>query len=378
MRAMDTASVALAAAALTALASTGIDVSARAVRVDALATKLHAYPIDAQARVLAILAGQARYKAVRERLLSSLLSSIHETASAANVAVDFTEAERLLLVSSTKSSALVLDALLREAPQHALVAKLARGILDARKRGRWISTQENLAVLQSMRRYFDNYEKDTPNYTGKLWLGTAAYTEQSFVGRSSSRAVAELGWDQLQPGSAHDIVMQKTGPGRMYFRIGITYAPKQTNLPPLDAGFLVRREYKAVDDPSDVVKLADGSWQIKLGARVLVTIEEINTSPRHGVAVVDPMPAGFEAVNTRLATSEREVVDTSASRWDYTNMRDNRSEVFSMYLAEGSHRFSYTARATIPGRFLAAPAKAEEMYNPETFGRSGGAIVVVR
>jgi uncharacterized protein YfaS (alpha-2-macroglobulin family) len=172
--------------------------------------------------------------------------------------------------------------------------------------------------------------------------------------------------------------MQKTGPGRMYFRIGITYAPKQTNLPPLDAGFLVRREYKAVDDPSDVVKLADGSWQINLGARVLVTIEEINTSPRHGVAVVDPMPAGFEAVNTRLATSEREVVDTSASRWDYTNMRDNRSEVFSMYLAEGSHRFSYTARATIPGRFLAAPAKAEEMYNPETFGRSGGAIVVVR
>jgi uncharacterized protein YfaS (alpha-2-macroglobulin family) len=59
-------------------------------------------------------------------------------------------------------------------------------------------------------------------------------------------------------------------------------------------------------------------------------------------------------------------------------MRDNRSEVFSMYLPEGSHRFSYTARATIPGRFLAAPAKAEEMYNPETFGRSGGAIVVVR
>jgi uncharacterized protein YfaS (alpha-2-macroglobulin family) len=378
MRARDKASVALAAAALTALAATGLDVSVRAARVDELANKLHAYPIDAQARVLAILAGKPRYRAVRERLLASLLSSIHETASAANVAVAFTEAERLLLVSNTKSSALVLDALLREAPQQALVPKLARGILDARKRGRWISTQENLFVLQAMRRYFDNYEKDTPNYTGKLWLGTAAYTEQSFVGRNSARSIAELGWDQLHPGSAHDIVMQKTGPGRMYFRIGITYAPKQTNLPPLDAGFLVRREYQAVDDPSDVVKLADGSWQIKLGARVLVTIEEINTSPRHGVAVVDPMPAGFEAVNTRLATSEREVVDLNATRWDYTNMRDNRSEVFSMYLPEGSHRFSYTARATIPGRFLAAPAKAEEMYNPETFGRSGGAIVVVR
>jgi uncharacterized protein YfaS (alpha-2-macroglobulin family) len=164
----------------------------------------------------------------------------------------------------------------------------------------------------------------------------------------------------------------------MYYRIGITYAPKATNLPPLDAGFVVHREYRAVDDPRDVVKLPDGSWQVKLGARVLVTVESINTSPRHGVAVVDPLPAGFEAVNTRLATSEREVVDDNAAAWDYTNMRDNRSEVFSMYLVEGSHRFSYTARATIPGTFFAAPAKAEEMYSPETFGRSSGAIVIVR
>jgi uncharacterized protein YfaS (alpha-2-macroglobulin family) len=48
-----------------------------------------------------------------------------------------------------------------------------------------------------------------------------------------------------------------------------------------------------------------------------------------------------------------------------------------MDLPEGSHRFSYTVRATTAGTFLAAPAKAEEMYSPETFGRSAGAIVVV-
>jgi alpha-2-macroglobulin len=139
----------------------------------------------------------------------------------------------------------------------------------------------------------------------------------------------------------------------------------------------VRRSYKPVDSPSDVVQLPDGRWKVKLGARVLVQLETINTTSRHAVALVDPLPAGFEAVNTRLATAERAVIDLDSDRWDYENMRDNRSEVFSMQLAEGTHRFSYTARATTPGTFIAAPAKAEEMYSPETFGRSSGTTVVV-
>ena len=34
-------------------------------------------------------------------------------------------------------------------------------------------------MLQTMRRYFDTYEKLTPNYTGKLWFGKAAYAAQT-------------------------------------------------------------------------------------------------------------------------------------------------------------------------------------------------------
>ncbi|NVB84682.1 MAG: hypothetical protein HOV81_40285 [Kofleriaceae bacterium] len=373
----DIYSVSLAASALSAIASTGIDVSGRAVRLHEAATALGSYPVDAKARVLAILAGKPKHAAIRGKLLADLLGAIHETAAAATVTAQFTESERLLLVSSNKTSALVLDALLRETPKHALIPKLARGLLDARKGGRWMSTQENLTVLSAMRRYFDVIEKDTPNYTGKLWLGSSAYTEASFVGRSNVRATANLDWSTLAPGTAHDITLAKTGPGRMYYRIGITYAPKQADLPPLDAGFIVRRSYKAVDDPDDVVELPGGRWKIKLGARVLVRLEALNTSQRHAVALVDPLPAGLEPVNTNLATSERAAVDHLADTWDHTNMRDNRSEAFAMDLAPGTHLFSYTARATTPGRFLAAPAKAEEMYSPETFGRSAGTTVVV-
>ena len=39
--------------------------------------------------------------------------------------------------------------------------------------------------------------------------------------------------------------------------------------------------------------------------------------------------------------------------------------------------YTYVARATTPGQFVVPPAKAEEMYAPEVFGRGGTDRVVV-
>ncbi len=313
---------------------------------------------------------------MRADLLRQLLAATHETAAAATVTTSFTPAERLLLVSNHRTTALALDALLREAPGHGLVTKLARGLLDGRRRGRWTSTQENLAVLTALRRYFDVHEAVTPDFEGRLWFGTKAYAEQAFVGRSGVRAQAQVAWPTLGPGTTHDLALVKEGAGRLYYRVGIRYAPKRIDLPPLDAGFLVRRAYSAVDDADDVRRTPTG-WAIKLGARVKVTVETLNTTTRHGVAIVDPVPAGFETINTALATAERTGAMDDGDRWDHRNLRDDRSEAFAMELAAGSHRFSYTVRATTPGTFIAAPARAEEMYSPETFGRSAGLIVVI-
>jgi uncharacterized protein YfaS (alpha-2-macroglobulin family) len=370
--------VSAAAMSLTVLGQAGLDVKPRAERLHALATALDAYPVDAKARVLSIVA-KTGTASTRKKLLADLLSVTHETASSATVTASYVDSERLLLVSSTKTNALALDALMREAPDHAVITKLARGVLDGRKHGRWMSTQENLVALQAMRKYFDTYEKIAPNYTGKLWLGTSRYAEQAFVGRTSAPSKATADWFALAPGSTHDIVLHRDGTaGRMYYRIGINYAPKDVNLPALDSGFIVRRTYTAADDPKDVVKNADGSYKIKLGAKVVVTLEALNTSTRHAVALVDPLPAGFEAINSALAIAERPAEPVVGQTWwNHVNMRDNRVEAFRMQLPAGTHRFSYSVRATTPGRFVAAPTKAEEMYSPETFGRSTGTTVVV-
>lgn len=55
----------------------------------------------------------------------------------------------------------------------------------------------------------------------------------------------------------------------------------------------------------------------------------------------------------------------------------NRSNA-SYRLSEGVHTFSYIVRATTAGTFRTAPARAEEMYTPEVFGRTGTAVVEVK
>jgi len=107
-------------------------------------------------------------------------------------------------------------------------------------------------------------------------------------------------------------------------------------------------------------------------------------SRRYHVALVDPLPAGLEAVNPALlgARPSEAPANHSDGWWSrywyqHENLRDERVEAFTQLLWEGVYNYSYVARATTPGTFVVPPTKAEEMYHPETFGRSGSDTVIV-
>jgi uncharacterized protein YfaS (alpha-2-macroglobulin family) len=142
-----------------------------------------------------------------------------------------------------------------------------------------------------------------------------------------------------------------------------------------------------VDDPKDVVKNADGSWTIAAGARVRVKISMVAPSRRYHVALVDPLPAGLEIMNPALAVTGALPAGQSSggnfSWWrrnwfEHQNLRDERAEAFATLVWGGVYDYSYVARATTPGVFVVPPAKAEEMYAPETFGRSGTEYVTIK
>lgn len=180
--------------------------------------------------------------------------------------------------------------------------------------------------------------------------------------------------------SVQDLVISKGGEGRLYYRLAMSYAPLNSDLKSADYGFAVDRTYEAIDDPEDVRRDTDGAWHIKAGARVRVRVTMAAPSRRYHVALVDSLPAGFESLNPELAVTEpvpEDKKEQGASWWlwrrvwfDHQNLRDERSEAFAALLWGGVYNYSYVARATTPGVFVVPPAKAEEMYHPETFGRS--------
>jgi len=324
-----------------------------------------------------------------------------ETAGAANFTTAYPESAGtsddqiyLLLSSDRRTDAILLDALIGDSPNSDLIPKVVNGLLAHRTQGRWGNTQENVFVLLTLDRYFNTYETETPDFVARLWLGNTYAGSSEFRGRTTERheTVIPMTYvlsETAAGGGTTDLILSKDGPGRLYYRLGLRYAPTDLNLKPLDMGFVVQRRYEAVDNPEDVSQGSDGVWHIKAGARVRVHISMAADNRRYHVALVDPLPAGLEIVNPALAVSGSTPQDPTNSNFQYgwwwrgtwyehQNMRDERTEAFTSLLWDGVYEYTYIARATTPGTFVVPPTKAEEMYSPEVFGRSGSDWVIVK
>lgn len=350
--------------------------------------ELKTLSLDAVGWLLAVLADDEAAAAQRAALRRHLGNKATQTASTAQFSTGHAEgADYLVLHSDRRTDAIVLDALMADEPQNPLIPKLVAGLLAHRRRGHWMNTQENVFVLLAMDRYFGQYERQTPDFIARAWLGPQYAAEHAYRGRTTERHLVNVPMDLLgEAGTSTPLTLAKEGRGRMYYRLGLRYAPSNLNLPAADYGFQVERRYEAVDKPEDVRRDSDGTWRIRAGAKVRIQLTMVAPERRYHVALVDPLPAGLEATNPALAVSDNapttgDVVAGRGMWWwrwfEHQNLRDHRVEAFASLVYGGVYTYSYEARATVPGSFVAPPTKAEEMYAPETFGRGPTDRVVV-
>jgi uncharacterized protein YfaS (alpha-2-macroglobulin family) len=373
-------------------------------------TSFEKMPFEALGWVLSVISSDPGSAAEVNAIVRFLMNRTTETASTANFVTDYGDGKWLIMHSNRRADGVLLEAFIRTmGARHtpgvlrdaisSFVPKLVRGLLAHRTKGHWGSTQENVFILLAMDKYFNTFERVTPDFVTRVWLGSTYAGEQAFKGRSVDSNVLNIPMSYLiEQGGTSNLLIDRQGAGRLYYRIGMKYAPKNLKLDPADYGFTVLRKYEAIDNAEDVRQNADGSWNIKSGARVRVRLTMVAQARRYHVALVDPLPAGLEILNPELAVTEAIPADvggdtgvvTYGSRsmghgwyywrqhwFDHQNFRDERAEAFSALLWEGVYNYSYVARATTPGEFVVPPAKAEEMYAPETFGRTGTDFVRV-
>ena len=370
-------------------------VKAKALLKEATLEKL---PFEAIGWILSVLAGDKNSTVEVDAIKRFLMNRTTETAAAANFVTDYGDGGWLIMYSNRRADGVLLEALIKAEPNNDLIPKLVRGLLDHRTKGAWSNTQENVFILLALDKYFNAFEKVTPDFITKIWLGNTYAGEEIFKGRSIDSNLLNIPMSYLiEQGGTSNLILDKQGAGRLYYRIGMKYAPKNLKLAPADYGFTVLRKYEAVDAADDVKQNTDGSWTFKAGARVRVRLTMVAQARRYHVALVDPLPAGLEILNPELAVSESvpgdkqntSVLEYGSRSYGYgyywwrqnwfehQNFRDERAEAFTSLLWEGVYNYSYVTRATTPGQFVVPPAKAEEMYHPETFGRTGTDFVNV-
>lgn len=325
-------------------------------------------------------------EALAKEIRRVLNNSISETASTANIG-KFRESDGyLILESDMKSEAVVLSALIVDNPKADIIPKLVKTLQSGRRRGHWGNTQNNAQVIMALNKYFNTYESVTPDFVLRMWLGDQYVGSHKYEGRQNITQETFVPMDYV--GENSNMILDKQGEGRLYYRLGLSYALKDLAPKALEAGFTVARTYEGVDDPKDAVQLPDGTWQFKLGTRIRCKAEMVAPARRSHVALVVPIPAGGEILNGALKMTESlpETEKHKYRNWwwwrptwfDHQNLRDERAEAFRLILPAGKYDYSFIFRATVPGTFVVPPAKAEEMYSPETFGRSEGVKVVIK
>ncbi len=291
--------------------------------------------------------------------------------------------------TNTRSTAIVLEALLRVDPQNQLIPNVVRWLMTARKEGHWETTQETAWSVMALTDFMVATGELQADYdyqvilNGKA-LGQATITTQNVA---ETRKLVVAVKDLLRDESNRVVLerlapsAQQTGQGQLYYSLYLRYYLPVEDVVALNRGIVVSRQYVLLDEPERPVDTA------RIGDVILVKLTIIAPNDLDYLVLEDPLPAGCEALDTSLKTTSAAYQGPELTKqegrppywWYFTQseLRDEKVALFATYLGKGTYEYSYLIRASISGRFLTMPTYAYEMYFPEVFGRGDGGVFTI-
>lgn len=282
----------------------------------------------------------------------------------------------MYMTSDVRATAMTLAALLDVDPSSKAIEPLSAGLKAARgKAGEWGSTQENLWSLVALADY-GRRRASTGATTAEVKLGGKVVFKQRLAG-------GEIASLHLPLGRTSRDDLQVTVDDTAHLGVRVEEAR-------VDAGAASSHGFDVTRTYTD----ATGAPKTSFAAGDLVTVKLAITAAadRRWVALVDPLPAGFEIVNPKLAAGGKSLQapatgnDPWAQRrqawwneitWVHQDLRDDRVQWFADAVRAGKYELSYQARATIGGTFAVMPATIEAMYAPDVRGRTAQTSITV-
>jgi len=177
---------------------------------------------------------------------------------------------------------------------------------------------------------------------------------------------------------SRSITVGNSGQSAAQLAISVSGAPIEPD-PAASHGYEVERTFYKLDG----TKL-EALQTIAQNERVVVALKVTEAQAHQArLLVVDRLPAGLEIDNPALVDGG----SIEAFGWlskdvepAHTEYRDDRF-VAAFDRAEGQSAFitmAYVVRAVAPGHYVYPPATAEDMYDPERYGRTAFGEIEVR
>ncbi len=277
--------------------------------------------------------------------------------------------------SDARSSAMFLMGMLEIDPEHEIVVKLARGLMEAREGGRWSNTQENAYAVLAMAAYARVYEAEEADFEGRIWLSGKKVASAALAGRTFETAEAFTPMSELIDGPkarVEPLLLERKGTGRMYYRVGMEWA-NEGPVRAVERGIEIRRTLRGEKGRLEL------DTPLKAGELFAMDVVLEVRSDLSYVAVEVPLPAGLEAVNLDLGKGSAAMkLSGHRAYWvSHQELHRDRALLFANGLSPGKHTTTVFLRATTPGDYRLPAASAEMMYYPEIYGRTDAARVKV-
>lgn len=328
-----------------------------------------------------------------EALLGEIQNSVKVTARGAHFEEDNPLSWRGSMNTNDRTTALALMATVRIDPSNALLPRVVRHLLSVREEGHWDTTQSTSFTLIALTEYLEMTGELDADFVASVALDGTVLATETYTGENVlSEKDILIDAKDLKREALNVLKISKQGAGLLYYDVLMSYVWLADSLPAVERGMGIVRTISAFDhpaekpfDPKAPVFVAGGTYKVTL----TITVPE----DRHFVGVESPLPAGFEAIDTSLATVQQNLLrkelnqeehdswwgwwESSFRRFTHTEFRDDRVFLFADYLPAGVYTYEYMVRATVPGTFHERPARAWEMYFPEIFGQTAGGKVTV-
>ncbi len=269
--------------------------------------------------------------------------------------------------SNVRSTAIVLQSFVAAGLSDLPLRELVRWMMAARTNGRWGNTQENSYALQALVAYYRKYEATVPDFVATVKLGAKELARDQFRGRSAEASTTRLPMAQVlaagPAGTTTPLTFAREGAGTLFYAARLRYAADTLHQQGLDAGFDVERRY----EPFVERGTRPAATAYAAGDLVRVTLTFRLTKERRFVAVTDPLPAGFEAVESWFATT---AADLAAGQDVQTS--DDGGEATS-WLNWWRAAVSITSSATTIASSSSPPASTSastlQLHRPRHHGR---------